>query len=108
MSLKKSYLKTGKTCNVTFELPVDAARDATEVYLVGDFNNWDKNDPTKLMKKNKDGSFSLKVALDTGREYQFRYLIDGIRWENDWAADRYVGTPYSPEENSVVIVESDE
>jgi 1,4-alpha-glucan branching enzyme len=104
MALKKSYLKTEKMCSVTFELSADAARDAKEIYLVGDFNGWNKSDPEKKMKKNKDGSFSIKVALEQDREYQFRYLIDGTRWENDWAADRYMGTPYSAQENSVVIV----
>jgi 1,4-alpha-glucan branching enzyme len=104
MALKKTYSKTGSTCIVSFELSADASRDANEVYLVGDFNNWNKSDPDKQMKKNQDGSFSIKVPLERDHEYQFRYLIDGIRWENDWAADRYVGTPYSAQENSVVIV----
>ena len=56
------------------------------------------------MKKKKDGSFTAKVKLATGREYQYRYLLDGKRWENDWEADKYVPAPFSNTDNSVVIV----
>ena len=31
----------------------------------------------------------MTVGLDAGRAYRFRYLLDGQRWENDWAADAY-------------------
>jgi len=44
------------------------------------------------------------VPLATGREYAFRYLLDGGRWENDWNADRYDLNPYATADNSVVIV----
>jgi hypothetical protein len=30
------------------------------------------------------------VELEPGRQYQFRYLLDGERWCNDWHADAYV------------------
>jgi hypothetical protein len=33
---------------------------------------------------------SLTVSLGTGRAYRFRYLLDGQRWDNDWAAGAYV------------------
>jgi hypothetical protein len=42
------------------------------------------------------------LTLDAGREYQFRYLVDGKKWENDWKADKYVAAPYSNADNSVV------
>jgi hypothetical protein len=31
----------------------------------------------------------VTVGLDAGRAYRFRYLLDGQRWENDWAADAH-------------------
>ena len=58
------------------------------MHLVGDFNNWDTE--ADRMKKARDGSFSLKIEVPAGKDYQFRYLIDGQKWENDWSADRYV------------------
>jgi hypothetical protein len=54
------------------------------------------------MEKLKDGRFKLTIDLDTGKEYQYRYLINGSEWHNDWEADKYVPNPFSGD-NSVVI-----
>jgi 1,4-alpha-glucan branching enzyme len=104
MSLIKKNTKTGKTCKVTFTVPVSLAADAKEVRVLGDFNAWDTGAADNKMVKKADGSFSKEIALDQGKEYQFRYLIDGSRWTNDDAADKYVRSPTSPEDNSVVVV----
>ena len=56
------------------------------------------------MKKLKSGVFKATVKLETGKEYQFRYLIDGTTWENDWEADKYVPNTMSFEDNSVVAL----
>ncbi|MHA7880768.1 MAG: isoamylase early set domain-containing protein [Saccharospirillum sp.] len=100
MSLKKRYLKSRPVCKCTFILPKDAAPDARQVSLVGDFNHWQTE--STPMKRLKTGDFKLELALETGRTYQYRYLIDGELWENDWAADAYVPAPGLPAENSVV------
>ncbi len=101
--LKKEYAKSGKSCKVTFSLPSEAAADAKSVFLVGDFNNWDKA-ATPLKKKAKTGVWEASLVLEAGREYHFRYFIDGKTWENDWNADKYVPSPYGDSDNSVVIV----
>lgn len=101
MALKKSFSKDGKKCTVTFIVLPDAAGVAKTINIAGDFNSWSSTETP--LKKNKDGSFSVKLDLDTDREYQFRYLIDGQRWENDWQADKYIPAPYSNADNSVVI-----
>jgi 1,4-alpha-glucan branching enzyme len=103
MALIKKNLKAGNACNVTFSLPSQAANGAKEVCIAGDFNKWNVKDPAYKLKKKADGSFSITLKLEQGREYQFRYLIDKNHWENDWAADKYVPAPNSHEENSVVI-----
>ncbi|MCB0662122.1 MAG: hypothetical protein KDC24_05250 [Saprospiraceae bacterium] len=102
--IKKSFAKTGKVCKATFNLPKEAVVDAKNVVLLGDFNNWNVEDPTS-MKKKKDGSFETTVELTPGREYQFRYLIDSVRWENDWNADDYVAVPAFGVYNSLVVIE---
>jgi 1,4-alpha-glucan branching enzyme len=71
--------------------------------LIGDFNGWDPAGAVAL-KKQKDGSYKGIVELETGKEYQFRYLLDGEKWENDWEADKYVPSGVEGAENSVVIV----
>lgn len=102
MALFKNYPEKGKKCKVTFELSTQAAENATKVQLVGDFNNWSSSETP--LKKDKNGNYSVTLSLDQGKEYQFRYLIDNSRWENDWAADKYIHASFSHVDNSVVIV----
>ena len=101
--LKKNFPKTGKVCKATFSIPKKAVAGAKKVELLGEFNNWNTAKPVKMTKK-KDGSFSTTVELQTGRSYEFRYLIDGKKWENDWAADQYVPVSAFGIENSVISV----
>jgi len=56
------------------------------------------------MKCLKDGSFTVTINLEQGREYQFRYLIDEMNWENDWDADKYLPSHFGNCENSVVAI----
>ncbi|HDP99252.1 MAG TPA: glycoside hydrolase [bacterium] len=100
MSLKKRYLKDKPACKVTFRLEKAAAPSARTVHLVGDFNNWDEQ--AKPMKKSKNGDFTATLKLDAGVEYQFRYLIDGEKWENDWKADKYAPSHFPGIDNSVI------
>ena len=104
MALVKKNSKTGNICKVTFSLSAKSVGDAKEVHIAGDFNAWDTQGSAYKLTKKKDGSWSLTLDLEKGREYQFRYLLDGKRWENDWAADKYVPAPNTNEENSVVII----
>ena len=102
VGLKKQYLKGEKVCKVTFRLPGVAASNAQRVCIVGDFNDW--NATTHQMKKLKNGDYTIKLNLEAGRQYQFRYYIDECRWENDWQADSYTRSPYGDSDNSVVVV----
>ncbi len=102
MSLRKKFLKSRPVCKVTFNLPKEAVREGKTVNLVGEFNNWDLY--ATPMKRLKDGSFTATVDLEEGSEYQFRYLIDEMFWENDWDADKYMTSQYGNCENSVVVV----
>lgn len=100
MSLKKTFSTDYKKCTVTFTVNVNAAAGASKIFLVGEFNNWDET--ATPMKKNKDGSFSVRKQLEINKEYQFRYLIDGKNWINDWKADKYIRSELVNDDNSVV------
>src|SRR5690606_10612279 len=102
MSLKKQFLKSRPACKVTFTLESDLVDGAKEVALLGDFNNWNPAD--FQMRKLKDGAFTKTVELESEKEYQFRYLIDGTRWVNDSGADAYVHSGVANEQNGVVKV----
>jgi 1,4-alpha-glucan branching enzyme len=102
MSIKKVYLRTKPTVKVTFHMSRRAVNDAESVYLVGDFNNWDER--SIPMKRLQNGDFQITLDLQQSQVYQYRYLLNGLVWENDWYADEYAPTPYGDCENSVVIL----
>jgi len=86
-----------ETVRVTFQLP--PSQWASTAHVVGDFNNWDpRSHPLKYSLHN---GWRITLELERGRAYQYRFLLNGSRWCNDWNADRYVATPFGGE-NSVV------
>lgn len=98
--IQKQTSPKGKTAKVIFSLPAEKVHERAAV--VGDFNNWDEGaHPMKL--DSKRGVWTTSVSLKPGNAYQFRYRIDGERWENDEQADRYESNPYYSD-NSVVEV----
>ena len=99
--IKKQYLKSKAACRVTFRLPKEASAGARNVMVVGEFNDWDRD--AAPMKKLGSGDFTATLELQAGKDYRFRYLVDGAHWENDWHADRYEPSPYGGD-NSVVVV----
>jgi 1,4-alpha-glucan branching enzyme len=97
--LQKVYSKTGRACRVTFVLPPEAK--AQSAVLCGDFNKWSQT--SHPLKRRKDGSFACMLWLEAGHQYRFRYLVDGERWENDWAADAYLPNAYGGEDSAVTV-----
>ncbi|MCL4704951.1 isoamylase early set domain-containing protein [bacterium] len=95
--ITKNYSKNNKSCQVTFELPAEV--NVQSANLCGEFNAWDTN--AHPMKRRKDGSFTLTLSLDAGRQYRFRYWLDGERWENDSTADGYAPNPFGSEDSLV-------
>ncbi len=102
MSIKKQYLKSKPYCKVTFRLDKKSAGKAKKAGLAGEFNNWEAEKTP--MKALKSGDFTVTVNLSTGKEYQFRYVIDGTNWITDESADKYVPAGFSNAENAVVVV----
>ncbi|KUG28982.1 1,4-alpha-glucan branching enzyme [hydrocarbon metagenome] len=102
MSLGKKCLKSKPVCKVTFTVDKELAKDAATVSLVGEFNGWETG--ATPMKKQKSGNFTVTLDLETGREYQFRYLIDDTIWVSDPAADKYAFSPFGDCDNSVVAL----
>ncbi len=101
LGIKKESMKSGKRRRVTFRLPAEAAPEARKVTIVGEFNNWDQE--ATPLSRSEGGDFTVTLDLDSGKEYRFRYLIDGKRWENDWRADKYVKSPFGVEDSVVTV-----
>jgi len=100
MGIRKQFLKTRPVCKVTFKIPETVGNTAESAYLVGEFNDWSTS--ANPMKRLKKGGFSTTVNLETGRSYQFRYLLGASQWENDPEADGYLPTPFGDNQNSMI------
>jgi len=86
---------------VRFELP--PAIWADQVHLAGDFNDW--NHTSHPMVSNRDdGIWYIVLELERGKSYEFRYLVNGREWHNDWKADQYVPNSFGGT-NSVVFAD---
>lgn len=103
--LKKQYSKDKSACKVTFTLPKEAAADAKEVKVLGDFNNWSWENGALMVASKVE--YAATLELPTGKSYAFRYLIDNDTWENDWQADSYETNKYGVY-NSVLALDSAE
>jgi len=75
------------------------APEAKEVFLLGDFNNWDLKTPP--MRKNGGGLWKMSMLLSPGR-YEYKLLVDG-QWRldanNPNRALNFLGT-----ENNVLVI----
>jgi 1,4-alpha-glucan branching enzyme len=92
----KSRAAKGKA-RVTFT--VDPRVGAQAAAVCGEWNDWSAD--AGVMHRDAAGGFSVTVDLDAGRAYRFRYLLDGQRWDNDWAADAYVRNDFGGDDSVV-------
>jgi 1,4-alpha-glucan branching enzyme len=99
MAITKTYSKSKPVCKVTFALTAEAVNGAKSVNVLGDFNDW----TLTPLKKQKDGLYKASLELEKGKEFAFRYMVDN-NWINDEAADKYVPSGVSYDENSVVVL----
>jgi hypothetical protein len=97
----KQYNENGNKCKVTFRLLREVANNTQNVTIVGDFNDWDeaKSPMTQL----ENGDFVITMELDSKKEFRFRYLIDGYRWEIDWYADKFVRNDQGSKDSVVIV-----
>lgn len=52
------------------------APDANTVYVVGDFNNWEMSESSKLLKKS-NGAWERTFYLGPGH-YRYKFIVDGL------------------------------
>jgi 1,4-alpha-glucan branching enzyme len=89
--------RSDTSATVTFTLDPDV--NATSASICGDWNGWSSK--ADVMEPSPSGGFTLDLDLESGRSYRFRYLLDGHRWENDWAADAYVPNEFGGDDSMV-------
>lgn len=88
--LKKQYVKSRDVYKVTFRLAKHEQPDyeIKSAHLVADFNDWSFT--ATPMERLQSGDFKVTVELEPGKKHEFRYLLNGEKWYNEWEADEYV------------------
>jgi len=101
MMIAKRKMGRGKV-RVTFSMP--QLDNVHQLNLVGDFNQWSTVETP--MQQAPDSTWTAVLSLDSGHDYQFRYLANGTDWHNDWAADGYLPNEFGSENSVVSLKES--
>lgn len=77
------------------------APNVNEVYLAGDFNDWQPDAKNYRMRKFKGDIWRKKVKLKSG-SYEYQFVVDG-QWWCDPDNENRVANPFCTE-NSVKVV----
>ena len=77
------------------------APDAKEIFLAGDFNNWQSDSKDFRLRRFKGDIWKKMVQLKPGT-YEYQFVVDG-EWWTDPANKKRVANPYGTE-NSVKVV----
>jgi 1,4-alpha-glucan branching enzyme len=106
---KQQQAQQAQQVEPTREQPVDesmvdvifrlrAGPEVDGVAVVADFNGWSQ---TAHPMTRVGDCFERSIALQRGGRYRYRYLIDSVRWENDWEADEYEPNEYGGDDSVV-------
>lgn len=97
--IKKVNKRDNDQVKVTFVLPGDHSY-GEEVYVAGDFNDWDTEGLKFIRRSNH--TYSTNVLLDEGERYAFRYYSEESGWINEGDADDYEHNEFG-ETNCIVV-----
>ena len=89
----------GARGRVSVTFTIDPGVGAQSAAVCGEWNDWSAD--ADVMRRDAEGGFSTTVDLEAGRAYRFRYLLDGERWDNDWAADAYLPNGFGGDDSVV-------
>jgi 1,4-alpha-glucan branching enzyme len=98
MKSKKASSKTTKK-KVPFSF---YGPDAKEIFLVGDFNQWNK--AAHPMKMDSEGIWRKFIFLPPGA-YEYKFLVDGV-WVNDQKNEAVCENSFGTHNNLFVVEEN--
>ena len=76
-----------------------SAPEANNVFLVGDFNDWDMG--SCPLKKNDSGNWATSIKLELGT-YAYKFLVDG-HWYNDPKALDKATNEFGTQNDKIII-----
>lgn len=79
MVLMNPSSRSGQTVKHEFKI---AAENAENVYLVGDFTNWEDN-KVKMTDQDNNGIWEAQVELAKNKIYKYNYIVDDKKWITD-------------------------
>jgi len=88
-----------KLTEVTFSI---SAPEAKEVYVAGDFNQWQLDDFGRMEPDN--GTWRKKIRLMAGSRYHYRFVIDG-QWTEDPNNPVQETNPYGQKDSLIEITQ---
>jgi len=91
---KEAPKKNDKHVKFTLHAP-----EAKEVYLAGEFNDW--NNQSLPMKKDKDGVWKTEIKLPPGR-YEYKFFAD-LAWVEDIPGRELIPNPFGTQ-NLVTLI----
>ena len=77
--------------------------EAKEVFVAGDFNQWQVNDRSKMELEN--GAWVKRLQLKPGC-YKYRFVVDG-QWRHDPENQRYQKNPFGSVDSLLEVGEVD-
>jgi 1,4-alpha-glucan branching enzyme len=93
-SIRKKKTLNGKEVEIIFYAP-----EAKEVFLAGEFNQWDTE--SLPMAKDKNGVWKQRIKLTPGH-YEYKIFMDG-NWFEDTKGSEVVSNPFGTQ-NLVIEV----
>ena len=76
-SILSKQILVSSFVSVTFSITKEQAKQASQVAVVGDFNNWNKN--SNIMTKTYKG-FETTIKLECSKTYEFKYVLNNDTW----------------------------
>ena len=73
--------------------------EAKDVHLVGDFNNWELDEESRMQKNN--GKWEKRLSL-LGGNYRYRFVVDGTWTEDPINPDKEVN-PYGSVDSLIKV-----
>jgi 1,4-alpha-glucan branching enzyme len=74
MQKKTARTKAKVETTVRLEAP-----QASQVFIVGCFNEWDLT--TNPLDRDEEGTWSCTLVLEPG-EHEYRFIVDGVWWDD--------------------------